>query len=70
MKRSKYNNIDELPMILNAIEAADFLGMGHSQMYELVKHSDFPAFRVGKRIYIHRDKFLSWIDAQVDEKRK
>jgi len=69
MKRSKYKSINELPMILNVIEAADFLGMGNSQMYELVKRSDFPAFNVGKRIYIHRDKFLAWIDAQVDEKR-
>lgn len=68
MKSCKYKSADELPMILNANEAADFIGVGKSQIYELIRRIDFPAFKIGQRIFIHRDKFLAWIDAQIEEK--
>ena len=46
----------------------NFIGLGLSQVYELIKRIDFPAFRVGNRIFIPRDKFLAWIDTQTEEK--
>ena len=68
MKSCKYKSADELPMVLNVHEVSDFIGLGLSQVYELIKRIDFPAFRVGNRIFIPRDKFLAWIDAQTEEK--
>lgn len=68
MKSCKYKSAEELPMVLNVHEVSDFIGLGLSQVYELIKRIDFPAFRVGNRIFIPRDKFLAWIDAQTEEK--
>jgi len=68
MKSCKYKSAEELPMVLNVHEVSDFIGLGMSQVYELIKRIDFPAFRVGNRIFIPRDKFLAWIDTQTEEK--
>lgn len=68
MKSCKYKSAEELPMVLNVHEVSDFIGLGLSQVYELIKRIDFPAFRVGNRIFIPRDKFLAWIDTQTEEK--
>lgn len=50
MKSCQYKSSDELPLILNVQEVSNFLGLGLSQVYELVKRIDFPAFKVGSRI--------------------
>ena len=68
MKSCKYKSAEELPMVLNVHEVSDFIGLGLSQVYELIRRIDFPAFRVGNRIFIPRDKFLAWIDTQTEEK--
>lgn len=49
MKSCQYKSSDELPLILNVQEVSNFLGLGLSQVYELVKRIDFPAFKVGSR---------------------
>lgn len=50
MKSCQYKSSDELPLILNVQEVSNFLGLGLSQVYELVKRIDFPAFKVGSRM--------------------
>ena len=39
-----------------------------SQTYDLIRRIDFPAFKIGNRIFVPRDKFLTWIDNQSAEK--
>ena len=68
MKSCKYLSAEELPMILNVQEVSDFIGLGMSQTYDLIRRIDFPAFKIGNRILVPRDKFLAWIDNQSAEK--
>ena len=68
MKSCKYLSAEELPMILNVKEVSDFIGLGMSQTYDLIRRIDFPAFKIGNRIFVPRDKFLDWIDNQSAEK--
>lgn len=68
MKSCKYKSPEELPMVLSAREVADYIGLAMANVYELIKRVDFPAFRIGKRVFIPRDQFLAWIDKQVEEK--
>ena len=68
MKSCKYLSAEELPMILNVQEVSDFIGLGMSQTYDLIRRIDFPAFKIGNRIFVPRDKFLDWIDNQSAEK--
>ena len=44
------------------------LGFTRSTAYELVARSDFPSFRIGKKIYIPRAAFERWLDEQVAAK--
>ena len=68
MKSCKYLSAEELPMILNVQEGSDYIGLGMSQTYDLIRRIDFPAFKIGNRIFVPRDKFLAWIDNQSAEK--
>ena len=68
MKSCKYLSAEELPMILNVQEVSDIIGLGMSQTYALIRRIDFPAFKIGNRIFVPRDKFLDWIDNQSAEK--
>jgi excisionase family DNA binding protein len=68
MSNCKYNSPEELPVVLNVREVADYIGMSRANAYELTKRADFPAFRVGKRVFVPRDQFLAWIDNQVKAK--
>ena len=68
MKSCKYQSAEELPMVPNVQEVSDFIGLGMSQTYDLIRRIDFPAFKIGNRIFVPRDKFLDWIDNQSAEK--
>ena len=68
MKSCKYLSAEELPMILNVQEVSDFIGLGMSQTYDLIRRIDFPAFKIGNRIFVPRDKCLTGIDNQSAEK--
>ena len=68
MKSCQYKSSDELPLILNVQEVSNFLGLGLSQVYELVKRIDFPAFKVGSRIFVPKDKFLNPMPESVKDR--
>lgn len=66
--RNNYNrvtNADALPMVLTPLEIGDVLGLSRNRVYELMHSEDFPAFKIGKRLYrIRKDKFLAWLDKE------
>lgn len=68
MKNCKYKSPEELPVVLNVREVADYIGMAMTNAYELTKRADFPAFRIGRRIFVPREQFLAWISDQVEAK--
>ena len=61
MKECKYKNYDELPLVLNAKDVSEVLGLSLAGTYELMREKDFPAKRIGKRIIAPRDEFLEWL---------
>ena len=64
--KSTYTNIENLPLTLNAREAAEVLRISKSKVYELAQSESFPAIRIGKRVVIPRDKLIQWMNAQAD----
>ena len=64
--KSTYTNIEELPLTLNAHEAAAVLRISKSKVYELAQSESFPSIRIGKRVVIPRDKLIQWINAQAE----
>ena len=66
MKKTQYTSYDQLPLMLPVPEVAVVLGISRAGAYELVRSDDFPALRIGNRIVVPKEKFIRWIDSQVN----
>ena len=42
------------------------LGISRAAAYELVRSKGFPSMRIGTRILVPKDKFVAWINEQVE----
>ena len=60
-----YTSLDQLPITLRADELAAVLGISRAGAYTLMRSKGFPTIFIGKRMVVHRDKFIQWIDEQV-----
>ena len=68
MKKVKYTSYDELPLMLSVPDVSQVLGISLAGTYELVRSDNFPAFRIGSRIMIPKDKFIAWLNRKSLEK--
>ena len=64
--KTTYTNIEDLPLTLNAREAAEVLRISKSKVYELARTESFPAIRIGNRVVIPRDKLIQWMNTQAE----
>ena len=67
MNQKQYHSLDELPLMMNMTDVAAALGISRAGAYKLAHSADFPAFQIGKRIVVSREKFLDWLDRQCEE---
>lgn len=65
MVQSKFKSYDELPLFLNAKTVAEIVGISVAGAYELLHQEDFPVLRIGSRLVVPKEKFLSWIESQT-----
>ena len=65
MKESKFKSYDELPLFLNARTVAQVLGISMAGAYELLHQVGFPVLKIGSRLVVPKEKFLSWIESQT-----
>lgn len=54
--------------MLSVPEVAVVLGISLAGAYELVRSDNFPAFRIGSRIIVPKDKIIEWLDQKSSEK--
>ena len=66
MVQSKFKSYDELPLFLNAKTVAEVLGISVAGAYELLHQEDFPVLRIGSRLVVPKEKFLSWVESQTE----
>lgn len=64
MKESSYKSYDDLPLFFNAETVAKVLGVSISSAYELMHEPDFPILKVGSRLVVPKEKFITWVSAQ------
>lgn len=56
---------DELPLVLNAKDVADILGISLTATYRLFDREDFPTIRTGmRRKLVSREAFFDWLKQQ------
>ena len=64
----QYHNFEELPLMMNMTDVAAVLGISRAGAYKLAHDSHFPAFQIGRRIVVSREKFIDWLNSQSEEK--
>ena len=53
-------------LLLNATEAAEFLGVSRPTFYQIAKRADFSAgVRIGTRCRFSRAALIAWVDEQT-----
>lgn len=58
---------DQLPIMLNANNIAQTLGISRAGAYELMHSKGFPTLRIGKRMMVSKDHFIEWIEKHSGE---
>lgn len=48
--------------LLTVKELGEFLKIGRSKAYFLIKQKDFPIIKIGKNIRINKDNLLNWLN--------
>ena len=66
MRTSKYKNYEDLPLMLSVPEVGEVLGISRARAYELVRSTGFPHIKIGNRIVVSRDKFITWFDENTE----
>ena len=69
MNQKRYHSLEELPLMMKMTDVAAALGISRAGVYKLAHDSYFPAFQIGKRIVVSREKFLEWLDRQCEEQK-
>jgi predicted DNA-binding transcriptional regulator AlpA len=64
----KYVNYEQLPLMLNAEDIKDVMNISRAGAYQLMHREDFPTITIGKRMVVPRDKFLEWLEANVEKR--
>lgn len=68
MNQKQYHSLGELPLMMNMTDVAAVLGISRAGAYKLAHSEAFPAFQIGRRIVIPREKFIDWLNSQGEEK--
>lgn len=53
---------DNLPLVLDANQLENVLGISRAGAYQLLHRQDFPTLRIGKRMMVPKDKLVCWIE--------
>ena len=60
-----FTSFDQLPLTLTADQVAAVLSISRANAYTLMHSKGFPTIHIGKRMVVHRDKLLEWMNARV-----
>ncbi len=64
--KNTYKSYSDLPLTLSVPEVAAALGISRAGAYELVRSDSFPKIKIGNRIVVPKDKFITWMDEQSE----
>ena len=63
-----YTHYDQLPIVLNADQLAQALGISRANAYQLMHSKGFPTLRIGKRMLVPKEKFLEWLNSNTEKR--
>lgn len=61
---TSYTSFEQLPITLCAEEIAQVLGISRANAYTLMHSRGFPTIKIGKRMFVAKDKLIAWMEEQ------
>lgn len=58
----QYKSMDELPLMLNAIDIMNVLGISRAFAYNIMHDKSLPVIVIGKRRVVNKEKFFTWLE--------
>lgn len=55
-------------LTISVKEAAEMMGIGLNNMYELVHSNGFPVVTIGRKKFIIKSKFVEWLEMSIGTK--
>ena len=68
MNQVVYTDFEQLPVILNAVQLAQVLGISRAGAYQLMHSQGFPTLRIGKRMVVPKERLLVWLEKEMQRK--
>lgn len=63
---SSFKTPEDLPATLSATDISRYLGISKANSYQLLNSKGFPTLKIGKRKLVPKDKFLVWINSNLN----
>lgn len=60
--------MEQQKTLLRKDEVMQTLGIGRSKFYELTRSPDFPSLKIGRYVYVDRNRLNEWISQQIENK--
>lgn len=57
-----YKDFNELPLFLDVNAVGNLLGISRSSTYELMHSKSFPTLKIGSRMVVPKEKFITWVN--------
>ncbi len=64
--QSSFKAKEDLPAVSSAKDISKYLGISKANSYQLMDSKGFPILRIGKRKLVPKDKFLIWINNNLN----
>lgn len=62
---------EEEKILIKADEARKILGgIGKNKFYELAKRPDFPSVRIGRFLFVDRNRLNDWIGKEIQRQKQ
>ncbi|MGI6635107.1 MAG: helix-turn-helix transcriptional regulator [Christensenellales bacterium] len=58
--------LEDAPLLLSAQDMMKLTKLGRSMVYRLLNDSSFPVIQIGRRKFMHRDRFLQRLEEQAE----
>ena len=67
-KNKKGRDTMEQRTLIRKQEVMQMLNIGRSKFYQLTQQPDFPSLKIGRYVYVDRNRLNDWIARQIDRK--
>lgn len=64
----KYQNFEQIPLILSVEEIADILQIGRNTAYNLIRSNQIESVRIGRQIRVSKSALIRFLDKDSPER--